>query len=172
MNQDQNLISGVAQNNLRDTSIKRLRFQGLATGTTYGLEYEDYASGPSRYQFLEGWYLYTRTAPRWSLTLQTRDRYTNYDPVGLSGGYGQNTFSASANVTRSLSRAVLLSLATSFVDTRRDDKDSREAIYFKANLRARFNKMDASLTGQTSWRFYGNAATRDDYIRLDITRYF
>ena len=107
-NQDQNLIEGQPQNSLRDTTIKRLRFQGRTTGTIYGLEYEDYASGPSQYQFLEGWYLYSHTTPIWTMTLQARDRYTNYDSVGPSAGYGQNTLSASANYSRSLDYGLLL----------------------------------------------------------------
>ena len=171
-NQNQNLIDGPPQNSLRETTIKRLRFLGRTPETIYGLEYEDYSSGPSQYQFLEGWYLYTHTAPLWAMTLQARDRYTNYDSVGTSNGYGQNTFSASVNGSRSLDYGLLLSLGASLVDTRRDNSDANDSVYAKASLRARFNRLDITLMGQTSWRFYGNVSTRDDYIRCNIVRYF
>lgn len=171
-NQSQNLISGLPQNSLIDTTIKRLRFQGRVESIIYGLDYEDYSAGPSQYQYAEGWCLYSHTAPLWSLTLQARDRYTKYDAVGATEGYGQNTLSASANYSRSLASGLLLSLATTYVNVQRDNKDSSDAISAKANLRARFNKLDINLTGQTSWRLYGEAETRNDYVRFDLVRYF
>jgi hypothetical protein len=172
--QDQRLISGQSQNNLYDTTIMRLRFERHGDEVLYGLDLDDYDSGPTKYRFLEGWWLYTHNTPVWALTLQARDRYTQYVDSGFSEGYWQNIFSSSATISRGLNSWSQLSLSTNFIDTRREDghKDSTDAVSVKANLRFWFNKLTGNLLGQSSLRFFGKTTVRDDYVRMDITRYF
>jgi hypothetical protein len=66
----------------------------------------------------------------------------------------------------------MMTLAATFIDTRTENRDASDAIYLRANFRVLFNRLTANLMGQSSWRIYGNARTRDDYVRIDITRYF
>jgi len=171
--QTQSLISGQTQNSLRNTRVGQVRFKGVyLPDQSYSLVYEDFYSTQSSYRFTEGLWQYKHQYPQVGLFLQARERYTIYDPVGSSPGNKQLSSSASVSLNRPIAQVMQLSVSLDLTDLRDDKLGRTDLVYFRSNLYARFNKLTFTLSGQSSWRFYGSLLTRDDYVRLDITRYF
>jgi hypothetical protein len=170
-NQKQQVLSGQSQFGLFDTHIDQLRFQGYFGENTCNLEYSDYASGPSKYRYVEGWWQYNHVAPEMSLQLMGRDRLTMYDATNSTGGYTDNSLVASASYGRDISDWSRLLLTFIFLDQRGKNGTSDD-LSLRASLRARFNKVTVNLLGSSGWRINSNSTSRDDYIRIEVKRYF
>jgi|GEM_PF-1124890 len=172
-NQGQSLISGQSQNSLRNTRVAQLRFKGVyLPDQTYSAIYEDFYSSRSSYRFLEGLWQYKHQFPRVSLFLQAKERYTIYDPIGTEAGNTQLSSNASLSFGRPIGQIIQMSMSLDLTDLQDGKSGRTDLVYFRSNLFARFNKLTVTLSGQSSWRFYGSLLTRDDYLRLDVTRYF
>ena len=171
-NQNQHVLSGQSQYGLFNTSIAQLRFQGFLGANSYSLEYDDYHSGPTKYRYFEGWWQYDHVTPGMSLLFLGRDRYSMYDATSTSGSYDNNSLNLSASYNRDLSDWSNLILTFLFLDLRGGPSGTSDSISVRAGLRARFNRLTVNLLGSSGWRFDRNSASRDDYIRLEVRRYF
>jgi hypothetical protein len=171
--QTQDRISGqLVNNSLNNTYIKQISFTGSHSPLFYTMQYYDYSSGPSKYYYLQGWVQYWHQFPIGNLQLQAREQYTVYDSVGYQGGYGQNTLSGSATYSRPLNIWSQIQVSLIAVDNRWGPQGNTDYLYFKVFLQARYNMITLSLVGSSGWRFFGNTTLRDDYVRLELTRYF
>jgi hypothetical protein len=170
-NQAQQVLSGQSQLGLFDTRIAQLRFQGYAGENTYNLEYSDYASGRSKYRYLEGWWQYNHVTPGMSLQLMARDRFTMYEATNAASGYTDNSLNTSASYSRDISDWARAMLTFTFLDQRGKNGTS-DSFSLRATLRARFNRLTVTLLGSSGWRINENSTNRDDYIRIELKRYF
>lgn len=170
--QDRQQISGQSQNGLYQSRVGILRFQGFAENQNYSLQYTDYVAGPSKYRYVEGSWRYIRQGPRSSLQSQVTDRYTMYEAAGATAGYAHNSLNTSASWTRDLFGTAQLLLSLNFIDERGGRALASDNIFLRATLRARFNKFTASLYGSSGWRIFGTSQERDDYVRLEVKRFF
>jgi len=171
--QNQNPISGQTRfAGLRDTYIKQLTLRGNHHEHSYTLQYYDYSSGNTKYHFFQGFWLYWHQFPFGNLQLQARERYSVYDSVGFQGSYGENTLTGSVSYGHPVTPWSQIQLSLIAVDTRWGPQGTTDYLYFRLNYQARFNRLTLSLTGSTGWRFYGNTTLRDDFVRLELVRYF
>jgi hypothetical protein len=95
-----------------------------------------------------------------------------YDSAGFQGGYSQNTLSGSATYSRPLNIWSQIQVSLIAVDNRWGPQGTTDYLYFKVLLQARYNMITLSLIGSSGWRLYGHTTLRDDYVRLELTRYF
>jgi hypothetical protein len=173
MNQVESLLSGQSQNSLLNTRVGQLRFKGfLPPDQNYTFTYEDFDSTNSSYQFFEGLWQYKHLFSRTSLSLQAREHYEIYDPQGLLPGHDQLTSDASLALSRPVLQFMQMTLMLDMSDIRDNKQGNTDLLFFRSNLSARFNKLTITLNGQSSWRFFGSSLNRDDYVRLDVVRYF
>jgi hypothetical protein len=168
---DQSLLSGQIQNSLRNSRIAQIRFLGNMQNQRYSLMFEDFSSGDSKYRFLEGSWEYRQQSSLGSLSLQMRNRYAIYDAVGSAAARYQNTATATGSFTRALTYNSQFTLLANVSDDR-SGRGQTDLINVNANVSAQFNKLSVRLNGQTGWRFFGTLLTRDDIVRLEMSRYF
>jgi hypothetical protein len=171
-NQNQHLISGQSQFGLYDTRIAQLRFQGFLGENSFNLEYDDYTSGPSKYRYLEEWWQYNHVVPGASLQLMGRDRYTMYAATNTAAAYSDNTLNLSGTYSKDISDWSRLLLGFIVLDDRGGTSGTSDSISLRAALKMRFNRLTVNLLGSSGWRINGNSTNRDDYVRIEVKRYF
>lgn len=173
MNQEESLLSGRSQNSLLNTRVGQLRFKGfLPPDQNYTITYENFDSTNSSYRFLEGLWQYKHLFSRTSLSLQAREHYEIYDPQGSLPGHDQITSDGSVALSRPVLQFMQMTLMLDMSDLWDNKQGRTDLLFFRSNLSARFNKLTVTLNGQSSWRFIGTSLSRDDYVRLDVVRYF
>jgi hypothetical protein len=174
MKQVESLISGQSQNSLlQNTRVGQIRFKGfLPPDQNYNLTFEDFDATNSSYRFFEGLWQYKHLFARTSLSLQAREHYEIYDPKDLSPGHDQIVSDGSITLGRPVLQFLQMTLMLDLSDIRDNKQGRTDLLFFRTNLSARFNKLTIALNGQSSWRFYGSTLNRDDYVRLNVTRYF
>lgn len=171
--QTQSLISGQPQNNLNNTRIGQIRFKGAyVPDHSYNFVFEDFLSSRSSYRYFEGAWLYKHRFQQSTFDLKARERYTINDATASASGNTQLTSSAAVSLSRPVGRFMQMSLMLDVTDMQDSKSGRTDLVFFRTNLFTRFNKLTASLNGQSSWRFYGRLTTRDDYVRLDFSRTF
>jgi hypothetical protein len=79
---------------------------------------------------------------------------------------------ATVSLSRPFGRYFNASTVLDLTDLQDNKAGHSDLVFVKASIFARFNKLSASISGQSSWRFYGSVRTRDDYVRIDLSRYF
>jgi len=172
LRQDQSRISGPAINiNLVNTRSDQIQVEALYPGNTFTAAFAKYAASTTQYTYVEGSWRFDRQFDISSVTFSLRDRYTMYDNVQLTPGYNENMIEAGSGYNRLLFSWMQSSLSFNYVDTLRDSLN-RQYFYVKAGLQGRISKLFLSLTGQSVLRIYGAQSTRDDYIRVEVKRYF
>ncbi|GFE62108.1 hypothetical protein [Geobacter sp. AOG2] len=172
LRQDQHRISGPAINiSLVNTRSDQLQVEALYPSNTFTATFAKYAANTTQYTYVEGGWRYDRQFAISSVTFTLRDRYTMYDNVGLTPRYDENMFEAGSGYSRLLFSWMQASMSLNYVDTHRSDLD-RQYFYVKAGLQGRISKLFLSLTGQSVLRIYGSQSTRDDYVRVEVKRYF
>jgi hypothetical protein len=172
LDQKQHLISGQSQFGLYNTTTDELRLQGNFVNNTGSLEYVNYKSGPTSYSYFEGWWQYNRPAPRSTIMLMGRDRYTMYGASGNSPGEDINSLNLSASYYRDLYEWLRCNGSLIFLDQRGGRQGSNDSISVRGGLLARFNKLTVNLLGSAGYRTMGKITSRDDYIRVEVKREF
>jgi hypothetical protein len=166
----QTITSGDSQNGLFDTTVATVNLQAFLENHSYTVEYSNFDSGTTKYQYLEGGWQYDPMSG--ALKLQARDRYTMNAATGRSAGSTNNSFTAAASWLTNLRDTALLQLSANFIDSRSDKLGAQDSIFLQSSLRAPFNKLVVSLVGSVGWRFSGSSSSRDDNLRLQIMRFF
>lgn len=169
---DQNLISGQSANaNLNSTRRNLVQLDANYPSNTFNLEYSNFVSNAANFSYFEGGWRFDRRFPFGGVTLKARDRYTINEPTATSRGHSENTAELGSSYSKSLTSWAQLMLSANYVNTR-GDNISRDYAYFRMNLQGRFNKAALNLSGQTILRISPTETLRDDYVRLELTRYF
>jgi hypothetical protein len=137
----------------------------------FSLEYNDYSANSTKYSYYEGAWQFNLQLPLSSVSLRVRDRYTMYDQILNRRAYEENTVDLGASYTRALFSWAQLTMAVNYFNTQ-GDSYTRDYVYAKVNLQGRINKLFINLVGQSTWRNSGALNTRDDYVRLELRRYF
>jgi len=147
------------------------RFQGLEGEHTYYAEYGSNEAGPSSNWHVGGGWQFLHEFPSSRLNLSLTDTYTVYSPGGLSSGYSQNLVTWGGTYTTVFPTGVLCVVNSSVTDSRGGLTEG-DVISLGLTLRKNFNLLAVSLLGQSGWRLTGDTTLRNDYIRLEVTRYF
>lgn len=173
LRQYENRISGPATNvDLTNTKSDLVQFDALYPSNTLSATYARYEARTTQYTYLEGGWRFDRQFDLSSASFVLRDRYTMYDMVVLAPSYNENTFEVGAGYNRSLFSWLQSGLSMDYVDTRTTNDIFNKYLYVKATLQGRISKLFVSLTGQSILRIYGPSSLRNDYVRLEVKRYF
>jgi len=173
MNQVESLLSGQSQNSLLNTvsvncaSKDSFRLTRITPSPMKTLD-----STNSSYQFFEGLWQYKHLFPERRFPFRQGNTMKIYDPQGLLPGHDQLTSDASLALSRPVLQFMQMTLMLDMSDIRDNKQGNTDLLFFRSNLSARFNKLTITLNGQSSWRFFGSSLSRDDYVRLDVVRYF
>ncbi len=171
LGQNYNIISGLSQG-LYDTRIARLQFQAFLGKQTYSLIYNDYAAGPTKYQYVEGLWQYNTTSPL-AFHVLVRDRYTMYDATTIfTNQYTNNSLSVSASCSRPIFGLAQAMVSLNFLDEHDDLTGTTDSIFVRGSIRSRFNKLVVELLGSSGARIRSNTTTWDNYFRFEVQRFF
>lgn len=169
---EQNLIAGQTTNlGLNSTRSAQVHFDANYPSNTFSLEYGNYASNASNYTYFEGGWQSMRGFLPLGISLRARDRYTIYDQTRSNRGYSVNTAEIGSSFSRALTSWAQLSLSANYVNTR-GENISRDYAYFRVDMKGRFSRLLINLIGQSIFRIRSAETIRDDYFRIDLTRYF
>jgi hypothetical protein len=172
LTQDQNQISGQISNvSLTNTRSLLVHADANYLYNRLSLEYSDYSANSTSYSYYEAAWQLNLPLPLSSISLRARDRYTIYDQINHRPSYAENTVDLGASYTRALFSWAQLTMAVNYFNTQ-GDRYNRDYVYAKVNLQGRINKLFINLVGQSTWRDSGSLNTRDDYVRLELRRYF
>jgi len=169
--QRMSLISGSAQNNLRDSNMKQVYFTGNTNPFNYRFAYTDIVTGVLGIRTLEGAGQYTKDFPLVTLLLHATERYTMYGATSTLAANTENAAEFSVVSIWNLQR-MKLTTSANLLDSRGGTRGGTDFFFLRASSRMAFNKLAVALDGQTGWNFSGGSYRRDDSITLDITRYF
>lgn len=171
-NEDQTLESGeVATGSLPDLTETEVRFDARHDRHRFGLEYGTYESGNNKYRYLDAEWFYDRVFSRGTLQLQARNRLVMYQPSGANrSDYDVNTLTLGTSYTRRLNSWASLLLSLSYANYSGDNV-SRDAVFSRATLQGRVNRLIFNLHGTSTLRME-EKTFRDDYVSFEITRLF
>lgn len=176
LDSDQKLESGRADLvRLVDHTAYKLGFEAIRRYFSAAAEYEKVASDQDNHYTVKGSLRTSRRLGNGILTLYASDAYTQTS---------QNSFSRADQPDRSVkslgaggtyssqlfNRAQLLCTAKYFNVS--GDTVPRDDVSLGLNLRWNYGKLSLSLLSQLNWRMQPESTTRDEYLRLHITRHF
>ncbi len=174
MNQD--LLSGQADiTTLVNSREYQLGVECKRNRLTFGGEYGNFDSDQDKHEYYEGHARIHRQFGVNSLGLNVSDRYTITYPTSFSsaaiGTTKQNTITAGAVYNRPLIDTAQLLMTGNYISTRGSILNRDNAMVM-VNVRWNHGKLMLSLNGQVNWQFLPGNTTRDDHLRLQVTRYF
>lgn len=170
---NQQRISGEVQNQaLVDSTAMNLRGDAHYANSSFGLEYGTVSSTQENlWRAGATWTYDTYLYGNDTIRLSARDVFASYDASATSRAYQENLATLSASYNRPLYSWLRLAIASTVNDSRRQGNSSN-MFMFRAGLDGNYNRMNISLSGQTSYRLAQGNDTRDDSFNFKITRYF
>lgn len=173
---EQKLLSGEASLvRLIDQTSYKLGFETVHPVWSAGTEYESVDSDQDRHRTLMGFARSTMTLRGGALSLFASDGYTRSEPNSFTGS-GQstkavNSFSAGGTYSATVLGAAQL-LLTSKYNSLRGDTVSRDDISLGCNLQMNLGRVVASLLSQYNWSKQSDTTSQDQFVKLQLTRYF
>lgn len=167
-------IASATYQNLQSTTSMLLRYNYNLSKHVFGAEIGNSDSTNSKYSYGEGLWRYNDV----HLNLSSRDRYTNYQGISGSKAYMQNTFDVSAGYATIFFSWLQGLFSASYVNSYNSISYAGHSGSFSQNINLRvglngfINKLQVNMTGQSSWRLSRTTTQRDDYIHLEIKRFF
>ncbi|MDD2735851.1 MAG: hypothetical protein PHF56_18100 [Desulfuromonadaceae bacterium] len=167
----QNLISGPVVNGLQDSRSLRLAVSGRYDSYNGRLAYQKENTGELSSQTAEiegtaGWQFSEST---YSLTV--RNAYSKYGATATTTSYRENQ----ANLSTAYSRRLFngqLNLQGIANDQRSDQRPTRDSLSLRIRYTIIWNMVTVNLSGQSAWLIESNNRTRNDSVRVELSRYF
>ena len=174
---DQDLKEG-SEDVLRMTgkTVYRLGFEATRPALSYGVDYENADSEQDKHYTVSGFVRSTRKVRDGLLSLYTADSFTSSEANSFTSGTqssttSANTFTLGGSYTANLFSSAYMTLDGKYLNTR-GDVVARDDLSLGGRVQWRYGKLSATLQSQVNWRFAGDVDTRDEFVRLVVTRYF
>ncbi len=175
-NTTQDLISG-SDDVLRLGSQHsyRLGFDAKLENVSFGVQYLDYVSRDDKHQTVEGFASHDREFARGLLSLYMKDTYTMYEENPTAGA-ASSAYSENLVKLGMLYRKVLFGLADMKLKTdyagSRGGPLKRDLVTVGLNVQVVFRNAIITFLSQMNWQDQGGNSTRDEQVRLELTRFF
>ena len=173
---DRDLISGSdTVQPLVQLKAAVLGFEANIAPFTYGSVYSYVDSTLAKDEALEGYLYYLRSVGRRRLSVRLNDRYsvTEQKELLTSGSMeeSKNVITLRVNYQRPWYRRSLLTLRGEYRNLRGSSRDEDD-LTFGATLEAKINKFEFRLLSEVQWKFFEDSRQREDYLRIEVRRYF
>jgi hypothetical protein len=175
-NTSQDLIAGSDSDvRLIDLNTYTVGYELRLIHSSYGIEYINYDSTIDKYQSAEAYWRYRRQFRMSTAALQVRDIYTYFsEPESHTGNLslgGQNVVSVNASYRRMLFRRTFYRFMATYLNLQGRSR-SRDNVKLSFNFQMKVGKLELFLTSELNWENYEDNTYRQDYVRLEIRRYF
>lgn len=173
--QSQTLISGDTDRvGLFDSSTARLRIDANYIENFLTAEYANVDSGQTKYSYLNSSWRYVKKFAYSDVSTNVQNRLTMFDATDTSSSSTENQFSMGGSYSRGVFTWGRLTLSGNYSNTSGGASrgGSSNFLYLRGNLLGRINRLQFSLTGQSSLRFKQGETTRNDSLLFAITRSF
>ena len=172
--QDRTIISNqVGSVDLYNSRSMMLHADANFYPNSFNAEYGYYVSGPTNYSYWEAGWRFDYRFDRQGLTFKLRDRYLTRQLTGTTvKDSWENTAEFGTSYSRPISYWADVSASLSYVNTTGDNNYRRDYAYFRVNLQGHMNKLYFNLIGQSVLRIRPSETTRDDYVLVEVKRYF
>lgn len=172
----QELLSGRADLiRLTGQTAYKLGFETNRLYFSCGAEYEDVDSDQDKHQTILGFLRHSHRFGRGTLSLYTSDAYTKTRPNSFTGSgvpdRTVNSLSAGGTYSAQLFSTAQMSFTAKYFNLS-GDALGRDDVSLGLNIRWNYGKISVSLLSQVNWRMLPGTTTRDEYLRLHLTRYF
>lgn len=173
---DRDLISGSdTVQPLVQLKAAVLGFEANIAPFTYGSTYSYVDSTLAKDEALEGYLYYQRSVGRKRLSIRLNDRYSVTEQKALlassSMEESKNVITLRATYQRPWYRRSLLTLRGEYRNLRGTSRDEDD-LTFGAALEAKINKFEFRLLSEVQWKFFEDSRQREDYLRIEVRRYF
>jgi hypothetical protein len=173
---NQELLAGQADvSRLTNSREYQAGFECKQGRLVYGGEYGNFDSDQDKHEYYEGRARLNRQFGRSSVGVSLSDRYTvtypNSFTVSAIGTVRQNTVAAGTVFNRALFDTAQMLLSGNYIAVR-GSLLNRDNASLALNLRWNHGKLMMALIGQVNWQLLPGTTTRDDHLRLQVTRYF
>ncbi len=167
----QGILSGDDDANyLADQRNYRLGGERRWRTITLSSEYQRFESDIQSNQFIDGTLRYYDVLESGSLSLYLRDRYWWYDASGSNATDDQNLINLGGQYRTTLLGSVLTTLTGDYQRVMGGADSDRLAL--GADFRWAFRQLVVSLRSRAAFRWIEGELTRDEHVRLELTRYF
>jgi hypothetical protein len=173
---NQDLRSGSDENvRLVQLTQYTLGFETNLERVSYGAEYVDYDSTIDKYRSVEGFWRYLRRRGRTTMSLQFRDIYTTFEETEFTResdvGGDENAFSVDASYRRLFWRGTMLRTTATYLNVQGRSRD-REEYTLGLDVSFRLGQLDVFLVSEIEWDEFDENRYREEFVRLEIRRYF
>ena len=171
--QDRTILSSQADNiGLYNSRSAMVHADANFPPNSFNAEYGQYVSGPTNYSYWEGGWRFDYRFNRQSLSLKARDRYLTRETTGATKHESwENIAEFGTTYARPVFTWASVSAALNYANTQGEDIQ-RDYAYFRLNFQGRINKLFINLIGQSILRIRPAETARDDYVMLEVKRYF